>query len=120
MKSWLDIEDYVRKVLEKEFRTPLPKNRLVIGYLPDRSPNVHNFDLVSEDGSIVGEVKSGRDMSDYRFAECCLDCLYLMSVEAERRIFVLTDRLMYDWFKRKICGLAIKNVDVRLIELPGG
>jgi len=117
LKSWLDAEVCVRRVLEKEFGKPLPKRRLVIGYLPDGTPNEHEFDLVSEDGSVVGEVKSGKDMSDYRFAECCLVCLYLMSVNAERRIFVLTDRLMYDCFKRKISGLAIKDVEVRLIEV---
>ena len=81
-------------------------------------PNEYEFDLVSNDNSIVGEVKSGRDLSDYRFAECCLDCLYLMSVKAERRIFVLTDQLMYDWFRNIICGLAFEYVEVMLVERP--
>lgn len=98
-------EQRVRSALEKELGKKLPKKRVAIGYY------THEFDLFSEDGMIVGEVKSGRDLDPtgkikpYRFAECCLDCLYLMSVNAKRRIFVLTDKDMYEAFK-KILRLA--------------
>lgn len=110
-------EQRVRATLEKEFGKKLPKRRVKIGYY------THEFDLFSEDGSIVGEVKSGRDIGStgkikpYRFAECCLDCLYLMSVKAQRRLFVLTDKNMYEAFKRMIVGLPIEDIEVRLVSL---
>ena len=110
-------EQRVRNALEKELGKKLPKKRVLIGYYK------HEFDLFSEDGTIVGEVKSGRDLDStgkiksYRFAECCLDCLYLMSVDAERKIFVLTDKEMYEAFKKMIIGLPIKGIEIRLVEL---
>ena len=110
-------EQRVREVLEKEFGKKLPKKRVTIGYY------THEFDLFSEDGSIAGEVKSGRDLDKngkikpYRFAELCLDCLYLMSVEAEKKLFVLTDKEMFDSFNKMITGLPIKDIEIRLVEL---
>ena len=110
-------EQRVRKVLEREFGKKLPKRRMKIGCYK------HEFDLFSEDGTIVGEVKSGRDLDRngkiklYRFAELCLDCLYLMSVKAENKLFVLTNKEMSDAFKKMIVGLPIKHIEVRLVEL---
>lgn len=110
-------EQRVREYLEKEFDKKLPKKRMVIGHY------THEFDLFSQDGTIVGEVKSGKDLDrngkikPYRFAELCLDCLYLMSVEAPRKLFVLTNREMFDAFGKMMKGLPIKNVEIRLVEL---
>jgi hypothetical protein len=118
LKAWSRSEVHARDVLEERLGKQLRKRRLIVGYAADGTPNEHEFDLVSEEGDIIGEVKSGRDMNDYRFAECCLDCLYLMSVETEKRIFVLTDEVMYEWVKKKISGLAIKGVEIMLIETP--
>jgi len=110
-------EQRVRKVLEREFDKKMPKKRVKIGYY------THEFDLFSGDRTIVGEVKSGRDLDrnakikPYRFAELCVDCLYLMSVKAEKKLFVLTNKEMFDAFKKMIVGLPIKGIEVRLVEL---
>jgi len=110
-------EKHVRSILEKELGKTLPKKTVMIGNY------THEFDLFTEDGTIVGEVKSGRDLDStgkiksYRFAECCLDCLFLMSVNAERRIFVLTDEHMYDTFKKMIVGLPLKGIEIKLVKL---
>jgi hypothetical protein len=110
-------EQHVREALEKEFSKRLPKRRVKIGHY------THEFDLFSEDGKIIGEIKSGKDLDrngkikSYRFAELCLDCLYLMSVEAEKKLFVLTNKEMFESFEKMIKGLSIKNVGVKLIEL---
>lgn len=110
-------EQSVRDLLEKEFSKKLPKKRVLIGNY------VHEFDLFSDDGTVVGEVKSGEDLDNlgkikpYRFAELCLDCLYLMSVKSDKKVFVLTSKKMFDAFNRMIFGLPIKDIDVRLIKL---
>jgi len=118
--TWKQKEEHVRKILEKEFGKELPnKKNIIVGYTKEGEPNYKEFDLYAEDGSIVGQVKSGKDMSDYRLAECCMDCLYLMSEgvkEAEKRIFVLTNKKMYDWFLKKISGLPINDIEIRLIK----
>jgi hypothetical protein len=114
-------EQRVREHLETEFGVRLPKKRMVIGHY------THEFDLFSEDGTIVGEVKSGKDIDrngkikPYRFAELCLDCLYLMSMKAPRKLFVLTSKEMFDAFNKMIEGLPIANIEIRLVELknPG-
>ena len=110
-------EQRVREALEKEFGKKLPKKKVKIGYY------THELDLFSEDGTIVAEVKSGRDLDrngkikSYRFAELCLDCLYLMTVKAEKKIFVLTNKDMFDSFNKMIKGLPIKDIEIRLVEL---
>jgi len=110
-------EQRVREALEEEFGKKLPKKRVTIGYY------THEFDLFSEDGTIVGEVKSGKDLyrngkiKRYRFAELCLDCLYLMSVKAQKKLFVLTNKEMFDAFKKMMLGLPIKDIEIRLVEL---
>jgi len=110
-------EQRVREALEEEFGKKLPKKRVTIGYY------THEFDLFSEDGTIVGEVKSGKDLyrngkiKPYRFAELCLDCLYLMSIKAEKKLFVLTNKEMFDAFKRMIVGLPIQDIEIKLVEL---
>ena len=110
-------EQRVREALEEEFGKKLSKKRVMIGYY------THEFDVFSEDGTIVGEVKSGKDLDrnnkikSYRFAELCLDCLYLMSVKAQKKLFVLTKKEMFDAFKKMIVGLPIKGIEIRLVEL---
>ena len=110
-------EERVREALEEEFGKRLPKKRVSIGNY------THEFDLFSEDGTIVGEVKSGKDLDrnnkikSYRFAELCLDCLYLMSINAEKKMFVLTNKEMFDAFKRMIVGLPIQDIEIKLVEL---
>ena len=111
-------EQRVRKILELEFGKALPKKRISLGNLE------HEFDLYSNDREIVGEIKSGKDLTPnrkkimpYRFAEICLDCLYLMSVESKKKIMVLTNKEMYDVFQWMTEGLSIENVEIRLIEL---
>ncbi len=110
-------EQRVREILEREFGKTLPKKRISLGNLK------HEFDLCSNDREIIGEIKSGKDLTpngkrkSYRFAEICLDCLYLMGVECKKKIMVLTNKEMYDVFRWMIAGLSIENVEIRLVEL---
>lgn len=110
-------EERVREILEREFGERLPKKRVKLGNI------THEFDLFANDGSIIGEVKSGKDLDknnkikSYRFAELCLDCLFLMSVKANKKLFVLTNKQMFESFIKIIQGLAIEDVEIRLIEL---
>ena len=104
-------EQRVREILEKEFGKSLQKKRIKIGN------RVHPFDLGSEDGTILGEVKSGEQFDSTRGAEICLDCLYLMSVKSEKKILVLTNKHVYDSFLRWVKGLPIKDICIRFIPL---
>lgn len=51
-------EKTAREWLQNEFNIPFSKRNLRVGWKSDGKPAMHNFDLVSEDGQIVAEVKS--------------------------------------------------------------
>lgn len=110
-------EARAREILEAEFNTMLPKKRLKIGNIS------HEFDLYSDNKEIIGEVKSGKDLDNtgkikrYRFAEICLDCLFLMSVNIKKKILVLIHKEMFDAFLYMTEGFPLEGIDIRLIEL---
>jgi hypothetical protein len=40
-----------------------------------------------------------------------------MSVKAQKKLFVLTNKQMFDAFKKMIVGLPIKDIELRLVRL---
>lgn len=112
-----ELEVEVRAKLKKKFDTHLSKDYVQIGVKSNGQPKTHQFDIVSPDRKIVGEVKSGKQYDNVRFAECMLDCFYLTKVkDAEHCIFVLTNRWVYEGFIRDSDGL-LEGIEVHLIEL---
>jgi len=112
-----ELEAKVRAIIEKEFDTQLSKGYIQIGVKSDCQPKTHQFDITSPDQKIVEEIKTGKQYDNVRFAECMLDCFYLSKVKnAEHRIFVLTNRWVYEGFIRDSDGL-LEGIDVRLVEL---
>lgn len=115
--SGSELEIRVRSIVEKELDIQLFKDCIQIGVKANGEPKTHQFDIVSRDGKIVGEIKSGKQYDSVRFAECMLDCFYLAKVKsAEHRIFVLTSRWVYEGFIKDSDGL-LEDIHVRLIEL---
>ena len=55
-----DTERLIRNFLGKMLGVSLKKHKLIIGYDSKNKPQIHEFDLVSDDMSIIGEIKSGR------------------------------------------------------------
>ena len=99
------------------FGTLLPKRKLVIGYDSKNFPKIHQFDLVSDDSEIVGEIKaSKKDDSGVNYDSALADCFYLTKVKAKKKIFVLTDHEFYKYFKEKSSGI-IPN-DIEIIFVP--
>lgn len=114
--SGFEKERIVKGVLEKQFQKSFTKQKVLIGEYS------REIDLLSSDGKIFVQVKSGRDFADsgrisaYRFAEICVDCLILMATDAERKILVLTDAKMYEQFKIESKGLPLSGIEMVLIE----
>jgi len=118
----LSQEERVRKKLEEEYGVSLPKKRIqVVEGLE------HEFDLVSEDGSIIGECKtsgagrSGLTHNRFQtiFGDISRDCLLLLAHRiAKKRIFVLTDETVYRRFQGSQYGKAAQalGIDIRLVE----
>jgi len=109
-------EIIVRKKLEEIIGVLLPKRRLVVGYDAKGFPKTHEFDLVSDDGKIVGEIKSSKSISETSYKAALVDCLYLAKIRANRRMLVLTDEEFLRYFKRRAGGLISPEIDVMLIR----
>jgi|YelNatPaOPRAMG01_1025707.scaffolds.fasta_scaffold273762_1 ABC-type microcin C transport system duplicated ATPase subunit YejF len=110
-----NIEKLVRVKLEEMFGTKLRKRRLIIGYDSQKRPQIHEFDLVSDDMEIVGELKSGkRSITNYNLA--LVDCVYLSKIKARTKLMIFTNKSLYEYFKERSGGLIGK--DIRVIFIP--
>ena len=90
-----DTERLIRTFLGKMLGVPLKKHKLVIGHDSKNKPQIHEFDLVSDDMSIVGEIKSGRK-SRGNFIGALGDCLFLTKVQSKKKLLILTDKEIYN------------------------
>lgn len=122
--SWMEKERRVRQLLGDKHNVPFSKERLVLGTKSNGAPCLHQFDLYSEGGQIVGEIKSFRRSSDEAANsvnfECCLADLYrLERVNAEKKLFVLTEKAFYEYFISQADGL-VTNVEVLFIDVESG
>jgi len=113
----LQKEAYVRKVVGGELGVVFRKQRLQL----KTGKAWHEFDLASDDCSIVGEVKSDKytekGYATIRFPRAILACRYLELVEATKKLMVFTDRKFYQRFKQDADGLLIDNIEIRLVEI---
>lgn len=90
------------------------KRKLVVGYDSNNKPQIHEFDLVAEDMSLVGEIKSGKP-SHTNYARALADCLFLERVKAKRKILVFANKDFYEFFKVKAEGVISQGIDVMLV-----
>lgn len=114
----LSQEEKVRKKLEEEFGVSLRKKRIQVVEGVE-----HEFDFVSEDGLIIGEVKtsgegrSGLNQNRFQtiFGDISRDCLLLLAQRnAKKRIFVLTDETVYRRFQGSQYGKAAQALGIEL------
>jgi hypothetical protein len=109
-------ESLARERLEEMFGAKLPKRKLVVGFDSEGFPKVHQFDMVSKDLRIVGEIKSGRN-SDTTFKAALSDCIYMSKVKAKRKLLVLTDKDFCSCFKSKAHGIIPNDVEVIFVQV---
>jgi hypothetical protein len=109
----------VRRRLEAQEGMVLPAARVAVGKKADGTQRQHLFDLVAENGTIVGEVRTytieGSSRPSGKFAHCYAACLYLYRARARRKLLVLTDHAFWSRFRREGEGL-IEGIEV--IHVP--
>lgn len=110
-----DTERLVRDFLARIFGIPLKKRKLVVGYDSKNKPQIHEFDLVSDDMSVIGEIKSGKK-SRGNYLGALTDCFLLTKIEAKKKLLILTDKEFYTYFKVYSEGIIPSNIDVMLIR----
>lgn len=106
------IEGLARKKLEKIYGTELPKRRLVVGYNSKGFPIIHEFDLVSDNREIIGEITSTKQ--DIR--KVLADSVYLEKTEGKKKLLVLTNPEFYELFRSKCGGILSKDIEIILIK----
>jgi len=119
-KDWEKKEQSIREQLSKEFNINLERRKLLIGHKSDGTPREHEFDLVSPDGKIVGEVKTFKPLKgggrpsgkiDTSFQACYL----LEKVKAQRKLLVLTNKEFFELFKKECDGIVSKDIEILYI-----
>jgi len=85
------IEKIVKEKLGEIFGTKFRKGKLITGYDSRKTPQLHEFDLISENMDIIGEIKSGKcTRTNDNLA--LVDCLYLTKIKARTKLMVFTDK----------------------------
>jgi len=110
-----DKEYLLRNFLERMFGVSLKKRKLVIGYDSKNKPQIHEFDIVSDDVNIVGEIKSGRK-SRINYVGALSDCFLLTRIKARKKLLVLTNKEFYGYFKANSEGVIPDNIEIMLIR----
>lgn len=118
----LEKEEAVRKLLCREFNTSLLKKRLPVGITSNKNIKLHEFDCVSEDESIVAEIKTnelkatqakpnGRYFSSIKWA--LIGDIYMLSrINASTKILVLTDKPLFDLCSKDMDGILPENTKI--------
>ena len=104
-----EIEEFVRGKLTEMFGMNFTRGKLVVGHDLGKRPQIHEFDLVSENMDVVGEVKSGRcSRTNYNLA--LVDCVYLSKIKARTKFMVFTDKRLYQYFKQNSVGVISEDI----------
>jgi len=120
-------EEKVKKILEREYQATFAKRKLVLGKKSNGDKIKKEFDLVSDDGQIVVEVKSYKfdnkatkkaGYTTTRKWRLIGACFYLSKVKkATNRILVLTNKELYSQFNKDMDGLLYSNVEIRHVPI---
>jgi hypothetical protein len=111
-----EVEKTVRERLGEMYGTRFRKGKLIVGDRSRGEPQIHEFDLISENRIIIGEIKSGR-CSITNFNLALVDCFYLSRVKAKVKLMVFTDKELYNYFRDKSRGLISSEVQTILVNL---
>jgi len=116
-KEWEEKEKKVRNILGKRLKTTFKRKKLHIGLKSDGTPKEHEFDLVSLNGEVVGEVKTftpikGGGRPSAKIDTTFLACFVLEKAKARRRLLVLTDEEFFRIFKKESNGIISKKIEI--------
>ncbi len=125
-RAYLFTEEWIRaKALPKMFGQPFEKRFLSVGTKSNGSPAEHEFDAVSEDGTIVVSIKAltgktagGRNPSG-KIKDAYAELMFLGLAQAAKKYLVLTDKNFFQLFHRQSDGKRPLGVELMLILLPG-
>ena len=115
-----DAERKVRKRLEERFQKKLYTGRndrtLIVGHRSNGEAIKHEFDIVTEGKSIIGEVKSykytKKAHANTRFPRVLEACRYLEMIPAARKMLVFTNKETYKVMQHDLDGLISSDIEI--------
>lgn len=115
-----DAERKVRNRLEERFQKKLYTGRndrtLIVGHRSNGEAIKHEFDIVSEDKSIIGEVKSDKYTkkahANTRFPRILAACRYLEMITAARKMLIFTNEETYKVMQHDLDGLISSDIEI--------
>jgi hypothetical protein len=116
------IEARIRKRLSRRFHIQLEKKDLEI-----KDGVTAEFDLVSRRAKTVGQIKTsaprrkgklkGQIRKQTQFGDCSRDCLLLAAMKKSKtRLFILTNRTMFNGFRSSPQGKAAELLGVKIVS----
>lgn len=117
----LEVEAWVREYwMPKEYGHHFQKKRVRL-----TSGGLFEFDAVSEDGSIIASVAtskkkgaSGKNAIGSILKFCC-DMFYMLLVDTKRRIQILTEQDMFEYWKKEVDGCRVPaSIKFVHVDLP--
>src|SRR5947209_5843397 len=108
------VEPYVRTWLTKRYGIPLEPMELPLTLV---TGGIHKFDVVSEDRTIVGGIKTSAVRSTGKVGvgtiKSAFTELYFLSlVDAEKKLLVLTDPGFFRIFTAAAAGKLLPNTEI--------
>lgn len=113
------VEPFVREQLEHEYGQPFSQR-----FLPLPGGGLHEFDAVSDDGTVVTSIKSNSGLTSGgrrpggKILACYAELYYLAQVDSPSRHLVLTNPDFFEIFERDSRGKLVPGVSLKLIALP--
>lgn len=124
-KQGFHVEKIIRKMIsekyDKKFYEKRKDKQLVIGKRSSGEPILHEFDLVSEDKTIIGEIKNYRHTlkahANTRFPRVLKDGIFLERVPAIKKLMIFTEKQTFEAMKRDLDGIISSEVELVYINL---
>ena len=115
------VRDILTKKYNKNFYIRKKDRTLIIGRRSTGKPIPHEFDLVSEDKTIVGEVKAYKHTIkahfNTRFPRVLKDCFFLEKISAKKKMMIFTNKETYRVMKKDLDGIINSSVEIIYINL---
>lgn len=111
------VEPYVREWVSREYKISISSKETEIKLV---SGGMHRFDVVSDDGTLVGGVKtsplrpssSGPTVSPGTIKSTYTELYFLSLANAKKKLMILTDRDYYKKFVRDSRGKVAGGIEI--------
>jgi len=115
------VRNRLERKFKKKFYTKRTDRTLIVGHRSNGEAIKHEFDLVSEDKRVIGEVKSDKYTkkahANTRFPRVLAACRYLEMIPAEKKMLVFTNEETYKVMQHDLDGLINSEIEIIHINL---